>query len=174
MIVAWNLVASGAFALLVPLLRDGVGLSSGSVGAILATGSIAAFTGSVVAAGVSRRYGAAAVFCFCLLTTALAMVVLGLAGGFAVALMGVLGYLLVEGLVNVVAIGERQRRAPQSLQGRVGIAGRMVALGAMAGGSALASALTSAVGIAHLYIGMGVATVLVAAAASPLLLRLEG
>ena len=172
-IVAWNLVASGAFALLVPLLRDGVGLSSGSVGAILATGSIAAFTGSVVAASVSRRYGAAAVFCFCLLTTALAMVLLGLAGGFAVALMGVLAYLLVEGLVNVVAIGERQRRAPQSLQGRVGIAGRMVALGAMAGGSALASALTGAVGIAHLYIGMGVATVLVAAAASPLLLRLE-
>jgi MFS family permease len=172
-IVAWNLVASGAFALLVPLLRDGVGLSSGSVGAILATGSIAAFTGSIVAARVSRRYGAAVVFCFCVLATAVAIAVLGLAGGFAVALVGVLVYLLVEGLVNVVAIGERQRRAPHRLQGRVGIAGRMVALGAMAGGSALASALTRAVGLAHLYIGMGVATALVAALAAPLLLRLE-
>ena len=172
-IVAWNLVASGAFALLVPLLRDGVGLSSDSVGTILALGSIAAFTGSLVAARVSRRYGAAAVFCCCMLATAVAMAMLGLAGGFAVALMGVLAYLLVEGLVNVVSIGERQRRAPQRLQGRVGIAGRMVALGAMAGGSALASGLTGAVGITHLYIGMGVATALVAAIAAPLLLRLE-
>ena len=172
-IVAWNLVASGAFALLVPLLRDGVGLSSDSVGTILAVGSIAAFAGSVVAARVSRRYGAAEAFCLCILATALALAVLGLADGFAVALVGVLAYLLVEGLVNVVAIGERQRRAPQSLQGRVGIAGRMVALGAMAGGSALASALAGAVGIAHLYIAMGAATALVGAVGAPLLLRLE-
>jgi hypothetical protein len=136
-------------------------------------GSIAAFTGSVVAATVSRRYGAAAVFCSCVLASAVAIAVLGLAGGFAVALIGVLAYLLVEGVVNVVAIGERQRRAPHRLQGRVGIAGRMVALGAMAAGSALASALSGAVGLADLFIGMGVAAALVGAAATPLLLRLE-
>jgi len=172
-IVAWNLVASGAYALLVPLLRDGVGLSSGAVGTILAVGSIAAFGGSVGAATVSRRFGAAAVFCFCVFTAAAATAVLGVAGGFAVALIGVLAYLLVEGVVTVVAIGERQRRAPQRLQGRVGIAGRMTALGAMAGGSALASALTGAVGITDLFIGMGVASALVGAVAAPLLLRLE-
>jgi MFS family permease len=172
-IVAWNLVASGAFALLVPLLRDGVGLSSGSVGTILGAASVAALTGSLVAARVSRRYGAAPVFCFCVLATAAAVAVLGVAGGFAVALVGVLAYMLVEGLVNVVAIGERQRRAPQRLQGRVGIAGRMVALGAMAGGSALASALAGAIGLAHLYVAMGAATALVAVVGAPLLVRLD-
>jgi MFS family permease len=157
-IVASNLVGAGAFALEVPLMRDAIGLSSGSVGAVLAVGSVATFAGSVLAAWLSRRFGGAAVFSACLLGTGLAIATLGLARGFAVALLGVMGYLLVEGVISVVAIGERQRRAPPWLQGRVGIAGRMVALGAMAAGSAAASALTGSVAISHLYLLMAAGT----------------
>jgi hypothetical protein len=49
----------------------------------------------------------------------------------------------------------------------------MILLGAMASGGALASALTSSIGIAHLYLVMGVATMLVGMCDGPFLLRLD-
>lgn len=172
--IAWNLAGAGAFALLVPLLRDGVGLGSGAVGGILALGSLATLASSLMAAGLARRFGAAAVMSTCLLIAPLAIAGLGLAGGFGTALIAAVGYLLMQGLFAVLAIGERQRRAPERLQGRVGIAGRMVLLGTTASGSAIASGVVGAVGVGHLYLLMGAATFLVGVAAAPPLLRLEG
>lgn len=171
--IAWNLVGAGSYALLVPLLRDGVGLSSGAVGTILGIGSLAILAASVLASGVTRRFGGAVVMTACLLLAPIAIALLGVVGGFVTALAVVLAYELVEGLVSVVAIAERQRRAPERLQARVGIAGRMILLGAMASGGAIASALADPVGIAHLYLAMGAATLLVGLCASPFLLRLD-
>jgi MFS family permease len=172
-IVVWNVLGAGAFALIVPLLRDHVGLDSGAVGWILAAGSGTIFAASLLATSLSRRFGGAAVLCSCLVLAPVAIAGLGVAGGFAVALLAALAYDWFEGLFSVLAIAERQRRTSERLQGRVGIAGRMVALGAMAAGSAIASALTSAVGIGHLYLAMAAATLLVGACATPMLLRLE-
>jgi predicted MFS family arabinose efflux permease len=171
--IAWNLLGAGSFALLVPLLRDHIGLRSGEVGTILALGSFALLAASVLASGMSRRFGGAVLMSGCLIAAPLTIAALGLAGGFITALAVVFAYELVEGMFSVVAIGERQRRAPERLQARVGIAGRMILLGASAAGSAISSALTGAVGIGHLYLAMGAATLLVGAAATPLLLRLE-
>jgi Transmembrane secretion effector len=172
-IIVWNVVGGGALALEVPLLRDSVGLSSGQVGFILATGSLAALAGSVFAAGLSRRFGARAVLRAGFLAIPIAVATLGAAAGFAVALIGTVGYLMGEGVTTVLSISERQRRTPDRLQGRVGIAGRMVALGAVAVGSALASALTRAVPVGHVYLLMGAAMLVVGVAATPLLLRLD-
>jgi hypothetical protein len=171
--IVWNLVGAGSFALLVPLLRDHVGLHSGEVGTTLALGSFALLAASVMASGTSRRFGGAVLMSGCLLASPLTIAALGLAGGLITALVVVFAYELVEGMFSVVAIGERQRRAPERLQARVGIAGRMILLGASAAGSAISSALTGAVGIAHLYLAMGAATLLVGVAAIPLLLRLD-
>ena len=81
--------------------------------------------------------------------------------------------MLIAGLVSVVVIGERQRRAPERLQGRVGIAGRMVLLAAMAGGSTVASALTGPLGTRTVYLAMGAATFAVGLVTAPLLLSLR-
>jgi predicted MFS family arabinose efflux permease len=171
--IAVNLVGAGAFALEVPLLRDHIGLSSGAVGTILALGSLATLASSLWAAGASRRFGGGAVMSAGLLVAPLAVTALGVARGFAAALVAMVVYLFVEGLVSVVAISERQRRAPERLQARVGIAGRMILLGSMASGAAVASALTSSIGLAHLYLAMGAATLVVGACSLPFLLRLD-
>jgi len=171
--VIWNLAAAGAFALMVPLLRDGVGLPSRSVGGVLAVGSLAFLTASAFAAGVSRRLGAAAAVVACFLASPITIAALGVAGGLTAALMAVFAFELVEGLVSVLLIGERQRRAPERLQARVGIAGRMILLGSTAAGAAIASALTSSLGIGHVYLVMAAAAAVLAALTAPLLLRLE-
>ncbi len=171
--IAVNLAGAGAFALEVPLLRDHIGLSSGEVGTILAVGSLATLASSLWAASVTRRFGGAVVIGACLLVAPLAVAALGVAGGFAAALAAIAVYLLIEGFLSVVAIAERQRRAPERLQARVGIAGRMILLGSMASGAALASALTGTVGIAHLYLAMGAATLVVGACSLPFLLGLD-
>jgi hypothetical protein len=110
----------------------------------------------------------------CLLVSPVAIALLGVVGALVTALFAVLFFEFNEGLVSVVAIAERQRRAPERLQARVGIAGRMILLGAMASGGAIASALTGAVGISHLYLAMGAATMVVGVFACPFLLRLDG
>jgi MFS family permease len=172
--VTWSLLGAGAFALVVPLLRDEVGLGSAAVGTILAVGSASGFAASFIVGRLSRRYGATRLLAACYLAAPLATALLGVAGGFGVALLAEAAAVLIAGLVSVVVIGERQRRAPERLQGRVGIAGRMVLLAAMAAGSALASALTGPLGTRTVYLAMAAATFAVGAATAPLLLRLEG
>jgi predicted MFS family arabinose efflux permease len=171
--VVWNLVGAGAFALLVPLLRDGMGLTSGAVGTILGLGSLVTLVASLWATTLSRSFGGARVLSACLLVSPIAIAGLGVVDAFGSALVVALGYYVIVGLLSVIAIAERQRRAPEQLQARVGIAGRMILLGATASGAALASALTGPIGVAHLYLLMGAATLLVGAAATPLLLRLD-
>jgi predicted MFS family arabinose efflux permease len=171
--VIWNLAAAGAFALMVPLLRDGVELPSRSVGGVLAVGSLAFLAASALASWVSRRLGGPAAVVACFVASPFTIAALGVAGGLAAALVAVFAFELMEGLVSVLVIGERQRRAPERLQARVGIAGRMILLGSTAAGSAIASALTSSLGIGHLYLAMAAATAVLAALTAPLLLRLE-
>jgi MFS family permease len=171
--VAWSLLGAGAFALVVPLLRDEVGLGSAAVGTILAVGALAGLSASLVVGRLSRRFGAASLLCACYLVAPITIAALGAAGSFAVALVAEAASVLIAGVVSVVVISERQRRAPQRLQGRVGIAGRMVLLAAMAAGSALASTLTGPLGTRTVYLAMAAGTFAVAAATAPLLLRLS-
>ena len=171
--VASNLVAAGAFALLVPLLRDGIGLRSGQTGTVLAVGSLAFLLASVIAAGMARRLGGLTATAGCLLAGPITIATLGVAAGFVGALVAVFAYELVEGLFSVLLIGERQRRAPEHLQARVGIAGRTVLLSSTAAGSAIASAVSTSVALGHLYLAMAGASAIVALVGAPLLLRLE-
>ena len=70
-----------------------------------------------------------------------------------------------------VFIGERQRRAPAHLQARVGISGRMLMTFSMTLGALAASAAAHVVSLRAIYVAMGVATLLVGVAATPLLRR---
>ena len=65
------------------------------------------------------------------------------------------------------------RRAPDRLQARVGIAGRMILLGSIAAGGALASALTGALSISDVYLAMAAGTLVVGMCSAPFVLRLD-
>jgi MFS family permease len=168
-----NLVGAGSYALLVPLLRDHVGLPAGRVGAILAAGELTALGAAAVVGPLTRRVGAKTLTVVALGVAALAMAGLGVTASFAAAAPVTVVFLLTESLISIVVIGERQRRAPDELQSRVGSAGRMVILGAVAVGSAIASGLTGALGLESLYLAMGAATLAVAVSSVPFLRRLD-
>src|SRR4051812_42888182 len=56
-IVAFNLAGAGSYALLVPLLRDHMGLPARQVGAILAAGELSAVAAAAVVGPLTRRFG---------------------------------------------------------------------------------------------------------------------
>ncbi len=74
---------------------------------------------------------------------------------------------LAQWVSFTTAIGERQRHAPAHLQARVGITGRAIAIGSMTAGATGASLLAHVVDLRTLYIGMGIATLLVAVVLGP-------
>ena len=78
---------------------------------------------------------------------------------------------LAQWVSFTTAIGERQRHAPAHLQARVGITGRAIAIASMTAGATSASLLAHVVELRTLYVGMGIATLLVAVALGPRLLR---
>src|SRR5689334_24159821 len=121
---------------------------------------------------LSRRFGPNRLFVACLTVAALSTVALGLATSFGTAAVATIPFLLVSSVSSIVAIGQRQRRAPAELQSRVGIAGRMAALGAVALGSAIASALSGPLGLRGIYLAMGVAALTVGLVSAPFVLRL--
>ena len=141
------------------------------MGAILAAGELSALAAAAVAGPLSRRFGPGKVFAAGLIAGPLGIAVLGVATSFGTAVAAAVP--LVQSLLTIVAIGERQRRVPARLQGRVGIAGRMAGLGSVAGGSAIASALSGPLGLSRLYLAMAVAALAVALVSTPFLLRLR-
>jgi hypothetical protein len=62
-------------------------------------------------------------------------------------------------------IGERQRRAPEHLQARVGISGRTINMASATVGSAFASAATTVASVRQIYVAMALGTLILAAAA---------
>jgi hypothetical protein len=77
----------------------------------------------------------------------------------------------VNWVVIAVFIGERQRRAPERLQARVGISGRMLMTGSNAIGAAIASGASELLSLRPLFLAMAGGTVLVAAAAAAVVPR---
>jgi hypothetical protein len=82
-----------------------------------------------------------------------------------------MAYTGLSWLLSTIFISERQRRAPADLQARVGIAGRMLLLGAVAAGSAVATALAGKTSIRAAYLTMAVSAAVVACAVGPPLIR---
>jgi MFS family permease len=167
----WNLCAAGGFALIVPLLREELGLSSGEVGLVLGVGAATGLVAALVAGWATERFGAERVVTRGVPVNGVAVGLVGLAPGLGVALVAYSLRSLSDWVLVATFIGERQRAAPEHLQARVGITGRMAVLGSIAVGSAGVSALSEVVGLRVLYVGMSVAIVLVSLALGPPLVR---
>lgn len=167
------LASAGDNALLVPLFRDGIGLSAGAVGWLLGAAALASALASPAVAPLCRRFGAGKVAACGLLLTPLPVAGLAAASGVGTALAALLPFELLSWSMGVLWIGERQRRAPERLQARVGITGRMITLAGATAGAGWASGLAGALTITQVYLVMAAAALAVGACAAPLILRLE-
>jgi MFS family permease len=167
----WNLAAAGSWALSVPLLREEIGLSSHQAGAALAAGAIAGIAAAPVLHRIERRWSGPQLYVMTIFWSAPPIALLGIATGFWSALGAMVLVNLVDWIVMSVFIGERQRRAPDELQARVGISGRMLMTASMTVGTAVASSLVTVISLRELFVGMSVATMLVGVLAVPLVRR---
>jgi predicted MFS family arabinose efflux permease len=152
-------------------MREEIGLSSHQAGAALAAGALAGIAAAPILHRVERRWRGPELYVITIFASAPPMALLGLAGGFYGALLANVLVNLIDWIVMSVFIGERQRRAPEEMQARVGISGRMLMTASMTVGTAIASALTASFTLRELFVAMAVATVLVGVLAVPLVRR---
>lgn len=166
-----NIVLGGVGALAVPLLKTEMALTAPEVGWVLAAGGTMGVVAVPVVGAVSRRIGGPRMLVYGLFLEVAATAAFGLAHGLLLVTVTYCALTLVQWSIVSAVIGERQRRAPQRLQARVGISGRMIALASLAAGSALASSLTATMTLRQLYVAMAVAGLAVAAGSAPVVLR---
>jgi predicted MFS family arabinose efflux permease len=169
----WNLSVVGADALIVPFLRHAVGLNGAQAGWVLGAGGLAGLLSAPVVSGVTTRYGGLRLLSGCILMSGVAILLLAFAPGLWLALAGNVLLALSGFTATTAFIGERQKLAPPHLQARVGITGRMLALGTVTAAGLIASALASAVALRPLFVAFGLAAFCVAAWAAPALSRAE-
>jgi MFS family permease len=167
----WHASIAGTQSLAVPLLREELSLGAGTTGRVLGAAAIAALLATATVSTLERRLGPVGLAWIAMVGSALAVGGMGIADDVAVAIVAVCA---AQALITVFftnMVGVRQRRAPHALQARVGISGRMLALAAVALGSAVASVAADLVGVRAVYEGMAIATLAVTVATAPLMLE---
>jgi predicted MFS family arabinose efflux permease len=167
----WNLAFYGSEALVVPFLRDVIHLDGGRVGWVLGVGSLIGIATGPLILWLEGRISAAGVIVVGLVVSGLTVLAMAVATEFWQVLAIWIVLSLAQWVSFTTAIGERQRHAPAHLQARVGITGRAIAIASMTAGATTASLLAHVVDLRTLYVGMGIATLLVAVVAGPRLLR---
>jgi predicted MFS family arabinose efflux permease len=169
--LVWNLAFYGSEALIVPYLRDVIALDGQHVGWVLGVGSLIGIATAPTIAWLEGRIGPATVIVTGIVVSGLSVLAVAASSTFWEVLVVWIVLSLAQWVSFTTAIGERQRHAPAHLQARVGITGRAIAIASMTAGATGASLLAHVVELRTLYAGMGVATLLVAVALGPRLLR---
>jgi MFS family permease len=162
---AWNIVAAGVLTLLVPLLKDAIGLTSAEAGWALAIGAAMGVVAAPLVGPLNRRFGGVTIVLWGTVINGVTALAIGLALGFWALLPAICALYLAEWVTMSAFIGERQRRAPRHLQARVGISGRTINMASATVGAALASAATEFFGLREIYVVMAVLTLVVGLAA---------
>jgi predicted MFS family arabinose efflux permease len=166
------LVTAGAVGLQVPLLRNTIGLTSTATGWTLALGALTGTASALATNKLAQRVRPSLLCLAVMVLAAATLAALATATGPPAAVPAFMAYSGLSWLLSTLLISERQRRAPADLQARVGIAGRMLILGAVAAGSALATALAGTAGIRVTYLAMAASAAVIAIATGPTLVRL--
>jgi len=166
------LVTAGAVGLEIPLLRNTIGLSSTETGWTLALGALTGTATSLATNRLAQRVRPSILCLAGMMLAAAALAALATATTLSATVLTFMAYSGLSWLLSTMFISERQRRAPADLQARVGIAGRMLLLGAVAAGSAVATALAGKAGIRATYLAMAAsAAVITVAVGFPLVRR---
>ncbi len=171
--IAWNLAAAASAAVLVPLLRDTLGLTSLKAGIVLGVGAV---IGIVVPSALGRlvpRFGPGRVTAVTTAVSGAAILASGLAPGFASVTAANAARSFCDFALISTIIGERQKGVPNRLQARVGISGRMIAVGAISAGAAIGSLLSEPVGVRGVFVISAVGVAIAFAFTIPRVLRLD-
>jgi MFS family permease len=166
-----TLVGTGATALIVPLLRKHQQLGPGHVSAVQASAASAGLLTAVLVPLLTRRLGGPRLCSLLIFGVASADIGLSFANGFLPALFSFASQSLCFSMMVATWIGERQKRAPEHLQGRVGISGRMVNTAGGGIGAAIAGVYSGYVGLPTTYLTIGIAVGSLGAFMTPRLLR---
>ena len=171
--IAWNLAAAASAALVVPLLRESLNLTSLQAGIVLAVGSAVGLGVPTLLGRLVPRHGPGRVSAATTAASALAILATGLAPGFVtVAVANGVRSLADYALLSTI-IGERQRGVPDRLQARVGISGRMIAVAAIAAGAVIGSVLSEPLGVRGVFVVSAIGVAIAFAIAIPGVLRAE-
>jgi MFS family permease len=162
---AWNIVAVGVLTLMVPLLRQDIGLSASQAGWALASGAAMGVVAAPLVGPLDRRFGGVTIVLWGSAVNGVTALGVGLAWSFWAVLPAIAALYLAEWVTMAAFIGERQRRAPEHLQARVGISGRTINMAAGTVGAALASGATAFAGLREIYVAMALGTLVLAAGA---------
>lgn len=130
------------------LVRE-VGLGSGAVGLLMATGSVGSVLGAAVAPGLARRLGTARALLPCKVGVAPFGLLIPLTGpGPRLAFFVTGTAVVVDGVVagNVISAGFTQRYCPAELFGRISTSMQVVNFGAIPLGAMLGGVLGEALG----------------------------
>jgi MFS family permease len=166
-----TVVAMGTNALIVPLLREELGLSSRQAGLILAVAAGSGLFTAVLVPRLAGRLGGPRLCSLLIFAVACGALGLALADGFWMALTFYPVSALAFGMMVATWIGERQKRAPEHLQARVGVSGRMVNMTGSGIGSAIAAGLAGGIGLSATYLTIAIAVAALGVVMTPLLLR---
>jgi MFS family permease len=146
---AANLALTGYQAILVVFLVREVGLGSGAVGLLIATGSVGGVLGATAAPRLARRLGSARALLLCKVGVAPFGLLIPLTGSGARLACFVIGSgVVVAGVVagNVISAGFTQQYCPAELFGRISTSMQVVNFGTIPLGALLGGALGGALG----------------------------
>ena len=153
--IGWNLGAAMSAALIVPLLRDALGLSSLQAGLVLGVGSVMGLIVPVFLGRLVAARGPGDVTAGLTLLSFGSILATAAAPGFLTVLVTNAIRSLSDFAILSTVIGERQKGVPDRLQARVGITGRMIAVCAIAGGGVIGSVLADLVGVRGVFVISG-------------------
>ena len=153
--IGWNLGAAMSAALIVPLLRDALGLSSLQAGLVLGVGSVMGLIVPVFLGRLVAARGPGDVTAGLTLLSFGSILATAAAPGFLTVLVTNAIRSLSDFAILSTVIGERQKGVPDRLQARVGITGRMIAVCAIAGGGLIGSVLADLVGVRGVFVISG-------------------
>lgn len=145
-----NLAMNGFTAIMVIFLVREVGVSSGTVGVIVAVISVGGVLGAIAAGRVIRRFGTGHGLLVCLLgSIPFALLIPLTAPGPRLGFMVLGGLIVTAGVVtgNIIRSSFRQTYCPRHLQGRVTVTMQFLNYGAIPIGALLAGALATAIGV---------------------------
>ena len=169
--VTWNLGAAASYALVVPLLRDTIGLSSTQAGTVLAVSAGMGLLVPLFLAQLTDRHGGSRVAAGGTAGSSLSILAMCLSPGFLTVLFADAVRSLTDYIVLSTVIGERQRGVPDRLQARVGITGRMIAVTAISSGSLIGSFLAGPLGVRGVFVVSSAAVAVAGVVALPGVLR---